>query len=112
MTTSGSVSVPANGAVTNVVSGSIFEFIPEDSEVEIGLNQTLSGVIGRVACDSEIALEDMGTTNLLVKGTLPIYPDDFILNFLCVGGSRLTINLRNTTSTAIVVLWAVRITPA
>jgi len=112
MTTSGSVLVAANGAVTNVVSGSIFEFIPDDAEVEIGLNQSASGVIGRVACDSEIALEDTGTTNLLVKSTLPIYPDDYLLNFLCVGGSRLTINLRNTTATAITVLWAVRINPA
>jgi len=111
MTISGQTNVAASATVNNILAGSIYEFLADDAYVEVGLNQAVTGIIATVKCDNVIALEDFGTSNILVKTTSPIYPDDYVLNMACLAGSRLSTSLRNTTAAAVNVFWSFRITP-
>jgi hypothetical protein len=98
-------------SVANLLTGQVYENIPEDSLIEIGLTQSATGLIAGIACDSDIVLQDIGESNILVKTTAPIYPDDFNFNFVCVGGSRLFIAIRNPTAGTLTVFYGVRINP-
>lgn len=107
----GQRSIAAGATVANLISGQVYEFIPDDSMVEIGMVQTVTGLIASVSCDQNIALQDVGESNLLVKATSPVYPDDYALEFECVAGSRLLLAVRNPTGGAIVVFYAGKVTP-
>jgi len=98
-------------SVANLLSGQVYEFIGEDSLVEIGMSQNVTGLIASVSCDNNIAMQDVGESNIVVKATAPIYPDDMFISFECVAGSRLIIAVRNPTGGTITVMYAGRITP-
>ena len=95
-------------AAISLLQGTIYEFIPVDSLVEIGLITDTTGLIASIFCDNEVALQDNGETNVTVRATGPIYPDDFWYSFSCIAGSRLVISVRGVVG---VVFWGGRITP-
>ena len=97
-------------SIANLLTGQVYETIPEDSFIEVGLIGTVTGLIASVACDSDIVLQDVGETNLTVKATPPLYPDDFLPGFACMAGSKLYIAVRNPTAGTIAVFYDVRIT--
>jgi len=104
------VSVPANG-IALPLAGSLYEYLPFDADIEIALNQQ-SGAVGAI-----LATVNSGPDQLMEEGVigfnarLPVYPDDFFLTDEAAANDRLKISLRNTTGGAIVVAFAVRITP-
>jgi len=108
MTAQGQISIAANALVANIISGQMVEFLPTDSYVQIALNQAVTGLIATVKADQDLILEDTGSSNLLVKTTSPIFPDDFFLEFAVSGGSRLLISARNTTAAAINLFYSIR----
>lgn len=110
-------SIAAGGFVPNLLTGTIFETIPNDAQVEVALISATAaadpatGLIAQVACDADMVLQDVNEPNLLVKATAPVYPDDFQLTLVCVGGSKLYLQVRNNSIGAIVCFYAVKITP-
>lgn len=103
-----SVSVPANGVVDNVLTGSQFEFLPYDSSLNFGINASATGLVCDVYSGQDTLAEAMNppTTN-----RFPINPDDFNLQDVAAAGERLKIRVRNTTAGALTLFFAVQIYP-
>lgn len=105
------VSVPANGVINNVLSGSQYEYLPFPCRVMIALNQQ-SGAVGAI-----LATIYSGTDLLSEEGVIsanarvPLFPDDYSWRDEAAAGDRLTIKLRNTTGGIIIVAFGVSIEP-
>lgn len=107
------VSVGASSSVANVITGSIYEYLPFNARIEIAVVQQ-TGNIGdiRVTVNSgPDTLMEEGAIGALSATAMVKYPDDFYLMDDAAAGDRLIIKLRNTTAGAIVVTYSVRITP-
>ena len=96
-------------SVANLLTGQVYETIPYDAFIEVGLTQSATGMIMSVACDSDIILQDVGETNILIKATSPLYPDDFMPGFYCTAGSKLYLAVRNPTAGTLTLFYDVRI---
>jgi len=114
---SGRRDMAAGAYVANLLVGTIFETIPIDANVNVGLIQNVAaaapatGLVAQVSCDSDIVLQDVNEPNLTIKATAPIYPDDFQIELQCVAGSKLYLQVRNNSVGALVVFYAVKISP-
>jgi len=97
-------------SVANLLTGQVYETIPRDAMIEIGLTQSATGLIASIACDSDIVLQDVGETNIIIKATPPAYPDEYQPGFACAAGSKLYIAVRNPTAGTLSVFYSVRIT--
>ncbi len=95
----------------NILSGQVYEWIPYDAQIEVGLVQSATGLIASINCDSDVVLQDVGQTNIPIKATPPVYPDEFMPPFACVAGSHLFIALRNPTAGTLSGFYEVRINP-
>lgn len=114
---SGRRSLLTNAFVANLLTGQIFENIPYDAQIEIALLSLTAaaapatGLIAQVACDGDIVLQDINESNLLIKATAPIYPDDYAISLVCTAGSRLFLQVRNNSIGTLECFYAVRIQP-
>jgi hypothetical protein len=104
--------------IPNLLTGQIFENIPYNAQVEIGLCQAAVdgtpalGLIAQVACDGDIVLQDINEQNIAIKSTAPIWPDDYTIQLACLMGSRLFIQVRNNSAaTTHICFYGVRISP-
>lgn len=104
----GQTSVTANQTSSNVVSGQLFEFLPQRAIVILlatgsatGLNCTflLAGVA--IVSDSSI-----GANN-----KQPVVPDDFVVKTRGAAGSRIFLTFRNTTGGTLTAFWSIQIMP-
>lgn len=103
------VSIPANGSVENVLDNSLFEILPWAARVEFGLKAAATGLL--IDCYSGIdTVAEQWRPN--VGAGTPIYPDDFSLSDVAMGGEKLKVRARNTTGAAIVLQFDVRLHPA
>lgn len=103
------ISVPANGSVENVLSGSAFEFLRSNSVVSIGITSQAAGVVANIQSGADIVLEE---SPVQVKAdSFPIIPDEMYYNDVGVLGDRLVIRARNTTGSAVVARAIVQVTP-
>lgn len=100
--------VAANAKVDNVLSGSIYEFLGEDSLVEFGMQASAVGLNAAVVSGTDVLMDDQ---EIGAQNRFPIYPDDFTLNDIAGEGERLKVGYRNTTGVAITAFTAVKITP-
>lgn len=106
-----SVSVAAGATNNNVLSGSAFEFIQEESVVEIGLLASATGLLGEVSSGGDILLESGSAIDVVrIANQGPIYPDDFVLQDVALPMDRLRIAARNPTGGAITLFYAVKTT--
>ena len=101
-------SVAANAKVDNVLSGSIYEFLGQDSLVEFGLAGSAVALNASVVSGTDVLMDDQEVS---ASNRFPVYPDDFTLNDIAAEGERLKVGYRNTTGAAIVGFTAVKITP-
>jgi hypothetical protein len=101
------VSIPANAANENILSGSAFEFLRGNAIVSIGLTGAAAGLVANIQSGADIVLEE---SEIAVKTTFPIIPDDMYYNDVGVQGDRLVIRVRNTTAGALVVRCIVQVT--
>lgn len=102
------VSVPANGAIENALSGSAFEFLRSNSVVSIGLTAQAAGLVANIQSGADIVLEE---SPLQIKAdSYPIIPDEMYYNDVGVAGDRLVIRLRNTTAGPVTARAIVQIT--
>lgn len=101
-------SVAANAKVDNILTGSIYEFLGEDSLVEFGLAASVVGLNATVISGTDVLMDDQEVS---ASNRFPVYPDDFTLNDIAGEGERLKVGWRNTTAAAITGFAAVKITP-
>jgi len=107
----GTLSLLTLVSTPNVLTGQVYEFIPYDALIEIGIVQSATGLIMSISCDTDVVVQDIGQTNIPIKATPPVYPDDFMPGFACMGGSRIFLAVRNPTAGTLTGFYSVRITP-
>jgi hypothetical protein len=108
-TIQGVTSTAAGQTTVNVLSGSVYEYLPWHAQVEFGIVGDAAGE-GRatVLSGSDTVLEE---SSLSRQARFPVYPDDFSLVDVAAAGERLVIKHRNTGAGANNLFWAVRLTP-
>lgn len=89
------VTVPLNGAIENVLAGSAFEFLRGNAVVSLGITAEATGVVGNIQSGSDVVLEE---SDVAIKPTFPVVPDEMYYNDVGVQGDRLVVRLRNTTA--------------
>lgn len=102
------VTVPANGTVDNVLSGSAFEFLRANSVVSVGVTAAATGCVVNIQSGADIVLEESAA---YIKTQFPIIPDEMFYNDVGVAGDRLVVRIRNTTGAGIVARVIAQITP-
>lgn len=102
------VSVPASGTIDNLVTGSIYEFMPFNASINLGLTASATGLVGTVNTGSDTLLEE---SPLNIKATFPLIPDEMDLQDRTLQGERLVVRIRNTTAGALTVRLLVQISP-
>ena len=101
------VSIAANATNENLLSGSAFEFLRRNAIVSAGATAEAADTHLTVQSGGDIVLEE---SEIGVKATGPIIPDDMFYNDVGVAGDRLVMRVRNATAGAIVVRVLVQIT--
>lgn len=100
--------VLAAGAIDqNVLSGSAFEFARTQQIVSIAVVASLATAFANIQSGSDIVLEE---TELVVKTSFPIIPDEFFYNDVAVQGDRLVIRVRNANAAANTIRTIVQVT--
>lgn len=85
----------ASEVVSNLLAGSVYEFVPQESIIAIGLLASVAGFQAAVSSGSDILLEDGSVVDVVrTAGQGPIYPDDYALQDVALPGDRLRISVR------------------
>jgi hypothetical protein len=105
------VSVAANSVTDNVLTGSQYEFLPYDANLEFAVVGDTNATDLRVDVYSgqDVLMENSEPS---AQNRMPVYPDDFTLVDQAAAGERLKIRVRNTNGAAARTLfYSLRITP-
>lgn len=97
-----SVSVVANSVSANVLSGQLYEFVPQGANVTISVTGSATGLRTTFICG--IPLINDQAINL--QNRFPLVPDD-IIHSGPVPGGRMVLTARNTTAGALTFFWRV-----
>lgn len=92
----------------NALSGSAFEFARTNQLVSIGVVCNTAGCFATITNGSDILLEE---SEVAVKATYPVIPDEMYYNDVATQGDRLVIRLRNPTGGTVVFKTVCQITP-
>lgn len=101
-------SVLTTVTVENALSGSAFEFARTNQLVSIGVVCDTAGCFATITNGSDILLEE---SEVAVKATYPVIPDEMYYNDVATQGDRLVIRLRNPTGGTAVFKTVCQITP-
>jgi len=101
-------SVLTTVTVENALSGSAFEFARTNQLVSIGVVCDTAGCFATITNGSDILLEE---SQVAVKSTYPVIPDEMYYNDVATQGDRLVIRLRNPTGGTVVFKTIVQVTP-
>lgn len=93
------VSVAAGAVNENLLSGSAFEFMRQNSLISIGVVQSAAGGFCTIQSGGDIVAEEFPPN---VKTTFPVIPDEMYYSDVATGGDRLVVRARNPTGGAIV----------
>lgn len=104
----GSVSIGATSVTDNVLSGSQFEFLPYDAQLNFGLVGSATGLVLDVYSGQDTLCEGLQPS---LQNRFPIFPDDFSLTDVAAAGERIKIRARNTTGGALTLYYAVQVAP-
>lgn len=106
------VSVGANATNNNLLSGSVFEYLPFNAMVEIGVviptGSTPGDIVAEILSGSDVLAQEWKPSN---NGTIDTDRDLYLEDF-ALAGDRLVLKCRNTTAGAIDVTYLVRLTEA
>lgn len=86
--------IPANDVVDNILTGSIYEFMPRNAALNIGNTASAAGLTVSVNSGSDTVLEEAPVNP---TGVPPVIPDDMDVQDVAAAGERLVIRARNTT---------------
>lgn len=102
-------SIVAGASVDNVLAGSLYERMPFNAQIAIGINGDANG--HEVLCDvysgTDVLVEGMPLNS---QARVPVNPDDFNLSDVIGFMEQLKIRLRNTGAGTHVVFTSVMIT--
>lgn len=101
--------VLAANATAAVLSGSVFEFINEPSQVEIGVAADATGVLMTINSGPDTLCEESPCV-LKTINVSPVYPDDFFQD-TAMANDRLSVKVRDTTGAQRIIMTQVRVTP-
>ena len=99
----------AGNGTADVLVGQLFETLPFNANVEIGIATDAVGVLATVQSGSDTLGDEIPVTVKAIN-TSPVYPDDFDLQDVAAQGEKLRIKLRDTSGAARVVMTTVKIT--
>jgi len=92
-------SIGAGAAVTNLVSGSAFEFARGRQALSLGVNAAATGSFITIQSGGDVILEESPP---YVATLFPIVPDQMFYNDIMENGDRLRISARNPTGGSII----------
>lgn len=92
----------------NALSGSAFEFARTNQLVSIGVVCDTAGCFATITNGADILLEE---SEVAVKSTYPVIPDEMYYNDVSAQGDRLVVRLRNPTGGTVAFKTVVQITP-
>jgi hypothetical protein len=101
-------SIAAGAVNDNLLSGSAFEFLRQNSLVSIGVAQAATGMFATIQSGADIIVEEFSPAILT---RYPIIPDEMYYSDVGAAGDRLVIRVRNPTGGAIIARAVVQITP-
>jgi hypothetical protein len=101
--------VLAANSIVSVLSGSLFEFVTEPSNIEIGVAADATGVLATINSGPDTILEE-SPVSLKTINVVPVYPDDFYSD-QALPTDRLVVKVRDTTGAQRIVMTQLRITP-
>lgn len=97
-----SVSVAANAVSVNVLSGQLYEFVPEGAEVVLACTGSATGL--RITFIVGVPL--INDQAISLQNRFPLIPDD-VLHAGPVPGGRMILTARNSTGGALTFFWRV-----
>lgn len=100
-----SVSIAANSTNNNILSGEIFEFVPEELDLKVLLTQSATGLKVDIYADSDAVATNVEPN---IRTGNPINPDDLVAEFGVEEKTRLSIKVTNTTGGALTLYYIVR----
>lgn len=107
------VSIGASTTVANIIAGSQYEFATMDQILNIGFKAEATGLKINIFLNDQLICEDLEPAIGSAATVKPVMPDDYpVTHEGMVAGDRLTIRVQNTTVGALVLNYAVNITPA
>ena len=101
-------SVLTTVTLENALAGSAFEFARSNQLVSIGVVCDTAGCFATITNGADILLEE---SEVAVKATYPVIPDEMYYNDVAAQGDRLVIRLRNPTAGTVVFKVVAQITP-
>lgn len=101
-------SIAANATLDNVITGSIYEFLPWNAAINIGLNGSATGLVATINSGSDTVLEEAPVN---VSTAFPVIPDDMFAQDVAAAGERLVIKVRNTTGGALTLRSLIQLNP-
>jgi len=108
------VSVPANGTIENLLSGSPFEFAGRPSAVSVSATQiTVVGgqTIADITFGAEVIGQDLFLSDEVGANQGPKLPDNLLARDVAAGGDRLVVKLRETGGVATLVTALITVEP-
>lgn len=97
-----SISVLANSVSANVLSGKLYEFVNQGTNITLACTGSATGL--RTTFIAGIPFINDEAINL--QNRFPLIPDDIMLNQRVPGG-RLVLTFRNTTAGPVTAFWRV-----
>jgi hypothetical protein len=104
-----SSSIAAGGIATPFL-GQQYETVGDNSTVQIGILAEATGILQTVFMGNDLVMEE-SPSKIGAANAIPIWPDDFLVSENVYAGTKLKVQLRNSSGGTIVVKTAVRINP-
>lgn len=90
--------IAANASV-NVLVGSIFEFLPWNASINLGVTADATGLLYTFTSGSDVVIEESPVD--VKAGLFPVIPDDMDVQDVAGMSERMVLQIRNTTGAAI-----------
>lgn len=101
-------SVAAGAVNDNLLSGSAFEFLRQNSLVSIGVTAAATGTFVTIQSGSDVVAEEFPPA---IQTRFPIIPDEMYYSDVGAAGDRLVVRGRNPTGGAVIIRVLAQITP-
>lgn len=101
------VSIAAGAVNENLLSGSAFEFLRQNSVVSLGLTAAATGTFATIQSGPDIVAEEFAPA---IATRYPIIPDEMYYNDVGAAGDRLVVRVRNPTGGAVIVRCIAQVT--
>jgi len=103
------VSVAANDTEDNILEKSIYEFLPWNASINLGITGDATGLLASFTSGSDVIIEESPVD--ILADLFPVIPDNMGIQDVAAASERLVLKVRNTTGAAIIVRCLVQIQP-